>query len=178
MGPLGWQETVFIFVLALLLFGPKKLPELGKTIGKALTEFRRASNDLKSTFDREMANLEKETESLKEETNKIHSEIQSSVHDGSYNYDYNYHDSGHDGYQPYETAHSSSSTDSASATQGADHTSASNSVETASSNGTSAHEAEAIPGVQGTVPVHTPHTAEHKPVVAEAHGAEPSKQTA
>ena len=35
MGPLGWQETVFIFLLALLFFGPKKLPELGKTIGKA-----------------------------------------------------------------------------------------------------------------------------------------------
>jgi sec-independent protein translocase protein TatA len=55
MGPLGWQETVFIFVLALLVFGPKKLPELGKTIGKALTEFR-ASSELKSTWDREMVN--------------------------------------------------------------------------------------------------------------------------
>lgn len=178
MGPLGWQETVLIFVLALLLFGPKKLPELGKTIGKALTEFRRASNDLKSTFDREMANLEKETESLKEETNKIHSEIQSSVSDGSYNYDYNYHDSGYDGYQPYESASSTVSTDSASATQGADPSSTSNSVETASTNGTSTHEPEAIPGVQGTVPVHTPHTAESKPARADVHGAEPSKQSA
>ena len=35
MGPLGWQETVFIFLLALLIFGPKKLPELGKTAAKA-----------------------------------------------------------------------------------------------------------------------------------------------
>jgi sec-independent protein translocase protein TatA len=34
MGPLGWQETVFIFVLALLIFGPKKLPELGKTLAR------------------------------------------------------------------------------------------------------------------------------------------------
>ena len=51
MGPLGWQETIFILVLALLIFGPKKLPELGKTIGKAMTEFRRASSELKSTFD-------------------------------------------------------------------------------------------------------------------------------
>jgi sec-independent protein translocase protein TatA len=61
MGPLGTQELVFIFILALLLFGPKKLPELGKTIGKAMTEFRRAQTELKTTFDREMKNLERET---------------------------------------------------------------------------------------------------------------------
>jgi len=61
MGPLGTEEIVFILVLALLLFGPKKLPELGKTIGKAMTEFRRAQSELKSTFDREMRNLEQET---------------------------------------------------------------------------------------------------------------------
>src|ERR1041385_6207316 len=67
IGPLGMQEMVFIFVLALLIFGPKKLPELGKTLGKAMTEFRRASNELKSTFDREMSNLERETESTTKE---------------------------------------------------------------------------------------------------------------
>jgi sec-independent protein translocase protein TatA len=61
MGPLGTQELVFIFILALLLFGPKELPKLGKTIGKAMTEFRRAQTELKSTFDREMKNLERET---------------------------------------------------------------------------------------------------------------------
>jgi TatA/E family protein of Tat protein translocase len=61
MGPLGTEEIVFILVLALLLFGPKKLPELGKTIGKAMTEFRRAQSELKTTFDREMRNLEQET---------------------------------------------------------------------------------------------------------------------
>ena len=72
MGPLGWQETVVIFILALLLFGPKKLPELGRTIGKALTEFRRASNELKSTFDREMKNLEQETAPIKEAAAEYH----------------------------------------------------------------------------------------------------------
>jgi len=61
MGPLGTQELVFIFILALLLFGPKKLPELGKTIGKAMTEFNKARTELKTTFDREMKNLERET---------------------------------------------------------------------------------------------------------------------
>jgi sec-independent protein translocase protein TatA len=59
-GTLGVQEMIIIFLVALVLFGPKKLPELGKTIGKALTEFRRASNDLKSTFEREMQTLEQE----------------------------------------------------------------------------------------------------------------------
>jgi len=68
MGPIGMQEMVVIFLVALVLFGPKKLPELGKTIAKAVTEFRRAQSDLKATFEREMHALEKETESLKEAT--------------------------------------------------------------------------------------------------------------
>ena len=61
-GTIGVQEMVVIFILALVLFGPKKLPELGRTIGKALTEFRRASAELKSSFEREMHNLEREAE--------------------------------------------------------------------------------------------------------------------
>ena len=60
MGPIGVQEMIAIFLVALVLFGPKKLPELGRTIAKAITEFRRASNELKSTFDREMKALERE----------------------------------------------------------------------------------------------------------------------
>ena len=68
MGPIGMQEMVVIFLVALVLFGPKKLPELGKTLAKAMTEFRRAQIDLKATFEREMHALEKETESLKEAT--------------------------------------------------------------------------------------------------------------
>src|ERR1700741_4080286 len=75
MGTLGVQEMVVIFIVALVLFGPKKLPELGKTIGKALTEFRRHSNDLKATFEREMHNLERETESLNREAIRTASEI-------------------------------------------------------------------------------------------------------
>ena len=68
MGPLGVQEMVVIFLVALVLFGPKKLPELGKTIAKAVTEFRRAQSDLKATFEREMHSIERETESLREAT--------------------------------------------------------------------------------------------------------------
>jgi TatA/E family protein of Tat protein translocase len=80
MGTLGVQEMLVIFLVALVLFGPKKLPELGRTIGKALTEFRRASNDLKATFDREMQALERETTELKQTTQQISSDIQSSTH--------------------------------------------------------------------------------------------------
>ena len=64
MGTVGVQEMIVIFFLALVLFGPKKLPELGRTIGKAITEFRRASNDLKATFEREMQTLERESQSM------------------------------------------------------------------------------------------------------------------
>jgi sec-independent protein translocase protein TatA len=63
-GTLGVQEMIVIFVIALVLFGPKKLPELGRTIGKAITEFRRASNDLKASFEREMQTLERESQSI------------------------------------------------------------------------------------------------------------------
>jgi sec-independent protein translocase protein TatA len=120
MGPLGWQETVFIFVLALLVFGPKKLPELGRTIGKALTEFRRASSDLKATFDREMKSLEQEGESLREITRSYQNDLydyDSSNYDSSYNYeDGSYESDSHD-----STA-SNPSTVGASATEGAEST--------------------------------------------------------
>jgi sec-independent protein translocase protein TatA len=66
MGPIGVQEMIAIFLVALVLFGPKKLPELGRTIAKAITEFRRASSDLKATFEREMQSLERESESIKD----------------------------------------------------------------------------------------------------------------
>jgi len=119
MGPLGWQETIFIFVLALLIFGPRKLPELGKTIGKAMTEFRRASSELKSTWDREMSALERENESLADATRKIDNEISQSVYDdgSSYNYDSSYdYGYGTDSTTPY----TESATVGASATQDAE----------------------------------------------------------
>lgn len=60
MGPLGFPELLFILALALLIFGPRKLPEIGRTIGKAMGEFRRATSDLKRSFDTELA-LEEES---------------------------------------------------------------------------------------------------------------------
>ena len=58
-GTLGLPEILFILVLALLVFGPRRLPEMGRTIGKALGEFRRATGDLKRTFDRETSAFER-----------------------------------------------------------------------------------------------------------------------
>ena len=53
-GPIGMQELIIIFVIALIVFGPRKLPDLGKSLGKSLAEFRRASNDLRSTLEEEI----------------------------------------------------------------------------------------------------------------------------
>jgi TatA/E family protein of Tat protein translocase len=128
IGTLGTQEMIFIFVLALVLFGPKKLPELGRTIGKALTEFRRASAELKTTFDRELKTLEAET-NLKE--------VQNDLQLDTYNYDYSSYENSHDGSthdgsyvdgsyvpQPYESTADNPPTESASATQDAESPSA------------------------------------------------------
>jgi len=111
---------MFIFVLALLLFGPKKLPELGRTVGKAIAEFRRAQSELKATFDREMKNLERESESLKEATNNYYQD--------SYNYDHSYDQSSYDSesynYGSHDSTATDSTTESASAIQGAESTTA------------------------------------------------------
>jgi len=131
MGPLGWQETLFIFLLALLIFGPKKLPELGRNIGKAITEFRRASSELKATFDREMRSLEQENQALQEVTRSYDYDYSSY----DYNYDSSYYDSGNDSYgstdysagesagrdngNAPEASSAGMSTDSVSASQGA-----------------------------------------------------------
>ena len=54
-GPLGVPEVILIFVVALLLFGPRKMPQIGRSVGRALGEFRRASNDFKRTIEDEVA---------------------------------------------------------------------------------------------------------------------------
>lgn len=61
MGSIGFPELVVIFLVALVVFGPKRLPDLGRSIGRGLSEFRRASNDLKGSIEREIENLDQET---------------------------------------------------------------------------------------------------------------------
>ena len=93
MGPIGMQEMIALFVIALLLFGPKKLPELGKTLGKALSEFRRAKSELKATLESHMNEIERET--------RLES---SSASSSSYSYPY-------DDYGQHDYSYTSSSTD-------------------------------------------------------------------
>lgn len=59
---LGFTEIAFIFIVALIIFGPKKLPEIGRQIGKALNEFKRASNEFKAQIEHEINQLDVETE--------------------------------------------------------------------------------------------------------------------
>ncbi len=54
MGSLGFPELILIFVVALIVFGPRRLPEIGQTLGKALREFRKATDELKNTLEREV----------------------------------------------------------------------------------------------------------------------------
>jgi TatA/E family protein of Tat protein translocase len=95
MGPLGWQETIAIFLVALLIFGPRKLPELGKNIGKAISQFKRASTDLKATWDREMSAIQEEGEALKKEAKKAYFDESEDYESEDY-YDSSYED-------PYNT---------------------------------------------------------------------------
>ena len=55
---LGFSEMVFLFILALLIFGPKKLPEVGRQIGRFMNEFKRASNEFKAQIESEINSIE------------------------------------------------------------------------------------------------------------------------
>ena len=59
---IGMPELIVVFVIALLVFGPKELPKIGKTIGKAMGEFRRASDELRDGIQREIEAAERETQ--------------------------------------------------------------------------------------------------------------------
>jgi sec-independent protein translocase protein TatA len=66
-GSIGMPELILIFVVALLVFGPRKLPEIGKSIGKGLAEFKRASEDLKKTIEQEIEEGKAEVASVRRE---------------------------------------------------------------------------------------------------------------
>jgi len=61
LGSIGMPELIIILVIALIIFGPRKLPELGKSLGRSLSEFRRASNELRNTLDDEIRQEQRTT---------------------------------------------------------------------------------------------------------------------
>jgi sec-independent protein translocase protein TatA len=67
-GSIGLPELIIIFVIALLVFGPKKLPEVGKTVGKAIRDFKKSTEDIKQKFEDEIR--ADEFQSLKDELKK------------------------------------------------------------------------------------------------------------
>ena len=64
---LGFPELLVIFVIALLVFGPRKLPDLGRSLGKSLAEFKRATNELKRTWEEEVKTEEQELKKIQKD---------------------------------------------------------------------------------------------------------------
>ena len=61
-GSIGMPELIIIFVIALIIFGPRKLPELGRSLGKSISEFKRASTELRTTLEEEIRIDEQQSE--------------------------------------------------------------------------------------------------------------------
>ncbi len=73
-GSIGMPEMIIILVIALIIFGPRKLPELGRSLGKSINEFKKASNELRSTLEEEIR-----VEEVKEQRAKVEAEQRSAV---------------------------------------------------------------------------------------------------
>ena len=78
-GSIGMPELILIFIVALIVFGPKKLPEIGKSIGKGLAEFKRASDDLKRTIETEIEQGKTEAAAVKEQFSGVQKSVQETV---------------------------------------------------------------------------------------------------
>ena len=59
-GPIGWPEIILVLIIALLLFGAKRLPEIGRSMGKAIKEFKKSFKDVTDELDEDLNSTEKE----------------------------------------------------------------------------------------------------------------------
>ena len=75
-GSIGMPELILIFVVALLVFGPKKLPELGKSLGRGLAEFKKASEDLKKTIEDEIEQGKQEAAAVQQQVAEVRKTIE------------------------------------------------------------------------------------------------------
>ena len=76
---MSFADTAVLFVLALLLFGPKKLPGIARQVGKALNEFKRASNEFKAQIEAEISQLEIEERRKKNEEQQKNVEVEQKI---------------------------------------------------------------------------------------------------
>jgi len=70
-GPIGMPELILIFLVALLVFGPRKLPELGRSLGRGIAEFKRTSDDLKRTIEDEIEQGKHQVSSVQDEVSSL-----------------------------------------------------------------------------------------------------------
>ena len=82
---MGFSETIFLFFLALLIFGPKKLPELARQLGKLMAEFRRASNEFRMQMDEELRLADQEEQRKKIAAMEAAAPVTPAISDGTEN---------------------------------------------------------------------------------------------
>src|SRR5438876_7282362 len=77
MGQLGFSEMLLIFIVALLVFGPKKLPELGKSLGKGIREFKKATEELKSSWEDQVKDISTPLNEVKRDIHNMGQDMKS-----------------------------------------------------------------------------------------------------
>jgi sec-independent protein translocase protein TatA len=80
MGQLGFSEMFVIFVVALLVFGPKKLPELGKSLGKGIREFRKATDELKSSWEEQVKDIQAPLNDVKRDIHAMGQDLKTDLY--------------------------------------------------------------------------------------------------
>jgi sec-independent protein translocase protein TatA len=80
MGQLGFSEMFVIFVVALLVFGPKKLPELGKSLGKGIREFRKATDELKSSWEEQVKDIKAPLDDVKRDIHAMGQDMKTDLY--------------------------------------------------------------------------------------------------